>query len=138
MSDAIVSEGVLIQRGNGATPEVFTTIGEITDFDGPGGSASVIDTTSLESIAKEKLIGLPDEGQFSFNVNWLAADPGQTGLRADRQNRTKRNIKVIFTDAGNTEASFAAYVLSFSVSGAVDDKVSGAISLEITGLVDWS
>lgn len=138
MSEAIASEGILIQRGNGASPEVFTTIGEITDFDGPGGSASVIDATHLGSLAKEKLIGLPDEGQFSFNVNFIGGDPGQVGLRNDRQNRTLRNTKVIFPDSSTTTATFAAFVLSFSTSGAVDDKVSGAISLEITGLVDWS
>jgi predicted secreted protein len=139
MSEAIVSEGILIQRGNGATPtEIFTTVGEITDFDGPGGSASVIDVTNLESTAKEKLMGLKDEGQFSFNANLVPGDVGQTGLRTDRDNRTLRNFKVILTDAGTTTLTFSAYVLGFSISGAVDDKVGSSITLEISGNVTWA
>lgn len=139
MSDAIESQGVILQRGNGATPtEVFGAVAEITDFDGPGGTASVIDTTSLQSTAKEKLMGLKDEGQFSFTANLIPVDVGQVGLRADRDARTLRKFKLILTDTASTTLTFAAYVLGFSINGAVDDKINASITLEISGAVAWA
>lgn len=138
MSDAIESQGVQIQRGNGATPEVFSTIAEITDFDGPGGSASEIDTTSLDSTAREFLMGLKDEGQFTFNSNLVPSDTAQSGLRSDRDNRTLRNFKVILTDASATTLTFSAYVMGFSISGGVDSKIGASITLRISGAVTWA
>lgn len=137
-SQAIETQGTLIQRENNGSPSTYTTIGEIVSFNGPGGSASIIDVTSLDSEAKEKLIGLKDEGQFTLECNLVPDDAGQTGLRSDRDNRTKRGFRVILTDDSQTTLIFQAYVLGFSIGGGVDDKVSLSITLEITGQVTWS
>lgn len=135
MSGAIKTQGTRVQRGNGATPEVFFDIGEVVDFSGPGGKASIIDTTHLGSVAKEKLPGLPDEGSFTLTLNWVPSDAQQTALEADRYNQALRNFKVIYTDAGATVRSFAAYVMGFTTDGKPDDKVVAKIDLEITGRV---
>lgn len=136
MSGALETQGTLIQRGNGADPEVFTTIGEINSFQGPGGSASVIDVTSLDSAAKEKRMGLMDEGQFTFEMNLVPGDTAQDGLRSDRTSRTLRNFKLTLVDS--TVITFAAYVTGFSISGGVDDKIGGSVTLEISGSVTWA
>lgn len=138
MSNAIESQGITIQRGDGGSPETFATIAEITDFDGPGGSASEIDTTSLDSTAKEFLVGLKDEGNFSFNANLVTGDTPQSGLRTDRDNRTLRSFKITLTDTSSTTLTFSAYVMQFSISGAVDDKVSVAVTLRVSGAVTWA
>ena len=52
-----------------ASTSTSCMIGEITDFSGPGGQAAVIDVTNLNSTAKEKLVGLRDEGQLSLSLN---------------------------------------------------------------------
>ena len=137
-SQAIESQGVQIKRGDGGGPETFTLVPEVTRVDGPSGSAAVIDVTSLDSTAKEKLMGLHDEGQITLEMNYLPADAQHQGLQDDRTNRTKRNFEVVFTDAGNTKLSFAAYVLNFNISSQVDDKVTAACTLEITGQVTRS
>jgi predicted secreted protein len=137
-TSAIVTQGVAIQRGDGGGPEVFTTIGEITDFTGPGGSAAVIDATHFQSTAIDKLMGLPDEGQFSFNMNMVPGDAEQTGLRSDRSAQTLRNFKIILTDAGAMEITFAAFVLEFSIAGAQNDKVNASVTLEVSGAVTYT
>lgn|SRR5574337_888301 len=119
--------------GGTATPVAWTDVGEIVNFNGPSGSANVIDATHLGSTAKEKLMGLPDEGQFTFEVNWIPSDTGQQALRTARANRTKKSFRVTYTDA--SVQTFDGFVLSFSSSGGVDDKVSGSITVEITGPV---
>lgn len=120
----------------------YKPIGEITDFSGPGGSAAVIDTTSLDSTRKEKLMGLADEGQISFSLNFVPGNAGQVAFRAARASRAETNFALVFSDATTTtpatNATFAGFALEFSVAGAVDDKVSGSAVIEITGAVTWS
>jgi hypothetical protein len=65
-SNAIESQGVELKRYNGAS---YDLIPEIKSFTGPGGSATVIDVTDLQSVAKEKRMGLPDEGQLQITSN---------------------------------------------------------------------
>lgn len=137
MSNAIRTQGTIVKRGDGGAPETFTAVGEVVDFTGPGGKASIIDVTHLGSTAKEKLPGLPDEGQFSMTLNLVPGDTQQQNLRADRAAQTKRNFQVVLSD-GSTTLSFAAYVLGYAESGKVDDKVVLKIDLEITGAVIWS
>jgi len=110
-------------------------IGEVKDFSGPGGGAAVIDVTHLQSTAKEKLIGLRDEGQLTMSVNFNATDVGQIALKSDRATRTKRKALIKFNDAATNCAVFDAYCLLYQVTGAVDDSIAASITLEIDGAV---
>jgi len=121
-----------------------TFIGEITDFTGPGGAAQVIDVTSLQSTAKEKLVGLRDEGQLSLTMNFNATDDGQTKLLADRAARQQRKYAIVFTDLSSGSSAypswcyFNGYAMQYSVSGAVDNKVTANAVIEINGPVVYS
>lgn len=136
-SQAIETQGVGIWIGDGASSEGFTKVGEMVSFDGPGGSAAVIDVSSLDSTAREKRMGLPDEGQFSFEMNMVPGNTGQQMLRAARRSRELTNFKLTLSDDDETEIKFSAFVLEFSISGGVDDKVNASCTLEISGEVDW-
>jgi len=133
----------------GATNIVITgyemgEIGEVTDFSGPGGAAAVIDVTHLGSTAIQKLIGLPDEGQFSMTLNYSATDTGQNGLKSDRAARVKNLYDIKFHDKDESassmpsRASFFGYCQTFSAAGAVNGKVSANAVLEITGAVQYT
>lgn len=135
----------------GATNIVITgydmgNIGEVTDFNGPGGAAAVIDISHLQSTAKEKLIGLRDEGQLNLTLNYNATDSGQDGLKSDRAARIKNLYDIHFTDSDTStsasvmpsRADFWAYSQQFQVQGAVDAKVVANSVLEITGAVNYS
>jgi hypothetical protein len=125
-----------------ASTNAAVLIGEVTDFSGPGGQASIIDITNLNSTAKEKLVGLRDEGQVSMSLNLSFSDAGQVSLRADRAARTRKKCVIKFndsaTDAARTKATFDGYCLGFSITGAVDNKVSANAVIEITGGVTYS
>lgn len=119
--------------GGTATPVTWSEVGLVTDWDGPGGSASVIDTTHLKSAAREKLMGLMDEGQISFTLNWDTDDTGQAACRTARAARTLKDFRVTYTN--DAVQTFSGYVLSFPSSGGVDGKVEGNITVEISGAV---
>lgn len=135
---AIKTQGTQFKRGNGASPEVFSVVGEVAGFDGPGGESSEIKTTHLLSAAQEYLIGLPDEGDLSFDCNLAPADAAQVGCRQDRVSQVARNFKIIFTDVSSTTMSFTAFVKGFRVTGQTDDAVRVKVSLRITGAVTWT
>lgn len=135
-SQALEAQGMELRIGNGASPEVFTAISEISTFSGPGGAATVIDVTDLSSLAKEKRMGLADEGQLSFTINYIPNDTQHALLRTQRANRQETNFKLIFTDdSPATTWSFAAFVTGFSVTAAVDGVVQANVTLEITGAI---
>jgi predicted secreted protein len=135
-SGAIRTQGTVIAVENKTTPATLIVIGEVISFDGPGGKAAIIDITNLASAAKEKLPGLPDEGQFTLSVNFNADDPGQAELRASRIAQELRVFHVTFVDGG--VAKFSAYIMEFKVSGKADSKVEASIGMEISGLVTWT
>ena len=135
-SNALEAQGTLLKIGNGASPEVFTTIKEIKSFTGPGGSAAVIDVTDLSSISKEKRMGLADEGQLSFVIHYIPNDTQHALLRTIRANRTKRNFKLFFVDGSPVSTwTFAGFVTNFSIAGAVDGVIEGNVTIEITGTI---
>lgn len=140
MSDsAIDAQGIVISRGSGTgSPETFTAIPEVKSFNGPGGSASVIDVTDLASAAKEKRMGLQDEGQLSLTLNYIPDNAVHMGLRTDRANQTLRNFRIVFTDTGDTQWDFAGFVTGFTVSGGVDNVVEANVTIEISGAITES
>ena len=113
-------------------------IGEVVSFNGPGGSASVIDVTHLGSTRREKRMGIADEGQLSFEINLVPGNAGQVQLRADRASRTQRECILTLTDTTNTTLTFDAFCTQFSIQGSVDNKIQASVTLEITGEVVWN
>lgn len=98
-----------------------------------GGSASVIDVTDMDSTAKEKIMGLQDEGQINVDFLYLPKDAGQILVRAARTGSSV--LKVRITLADGTTFAFSSYVLSFEKSVGADDVVTSSSTLEITGPV---
>jgi hypothetical protein len=115
------------------TPEEWVPVGESVDFDGPGGAASVIDATHLGSTAREKIMGIPDEGQFTISLNRVFGNAGQKAVLLARAQRARKPFKIVYYD--NSTQTFDGFVLQFSTSGGVDDKLNGSIAIEITGAV---
>lgn len=137
---AMVSQGVVLKIGDGATPtEVFNAIGQLVSVSGIGsGSASEIDVTHLGSSAKEFLLGIRDEGEVSVTLNLDTGDTYQTQLRTARDNNALTNFEFDLTDAGPTTISFAAYVKTFGIGAAVDDKLTLEVALRISGAATWA
>ena len=136
MAKAIESQGITLQVSEGS-PTSFQTIANVVGFSGPGGAASVIDVTNLSSTAKEKLMGLPDEGQFSMDLNFDPDAASHIRMRDARAARQLMSFKINFTDSTPATATFNGYVLSMQYSGAVDAQVKAAVTIEIDGAVVW-
>lgn len=136
-TNAFNAQGTIIAR-EGTTPGTFTPIAEIRSFTGPGGTAAIIDATSLSSTGKEKVMGLSDEGTVSLELSFVPGDTGQQALIADRTAQLRKKFKITFSDANNATATFDAYVTGFSIGGGVDALTTATVTLEVTGSVVWN
>jgi len=137
MANAIETQGFTFGVStSGTSPITYTTVSEITSFNGFDGAAAEIDVTHLASSAKEFLMGLQDFGNFNIEVNYLPSDTGQDMLRAAKASRDLHYFKATFSDAST--AVFTGYVLSAPVSGGVDAKVDGSFNIRVTGSVTFS
>jgi len=141
---AIESQGTEFYWGDTTAYSTASTnlVGEVKSISGPSGSAGVIDITHLASLAKEKMIGLPDEGQITLEMNLATTSNSQMKMRVDRAARTMKAwvLKLADSTADGPKMRLKAngYVTGFSISGGVDDVVKCSATIEITGAVSWS
>jgi hypothetical protein len=135
--NALPSQGVELKIGSGS-PLAFTAIKEIVSFNGPGGAGQVIDVTDLSSDAIEKIMGLHDEGQISFEMNYLPTDTQHALLRTQRAAQAATSFQLIFTDTGTTTWAFTGFVTGFTVTGGVNAPIKANVVVEISGEISES
>lgn len=134
-TSALSSQGVTIAVGAGS-PDVPVTIPDVVSINGPSGSATVIDASDLSSTAREKVMGLMDEGQVTLEAHYLPDNAVHEFLRAMRAAKALGSFRITFTDsAPATTFTFNAYVTGFAVAAGVDQLVNVSITLEISGSV---
>jgi hypothetical protein len=132
--NALPSQGLELKIGSGS-PIAYTAIKEVVSFSGPGGAGQVIDVTDLSSSAIEKIMGLPDEGQLSFEINYIPTDTQHIALRTARANQTLTPFNLVFPDTGNMTWAFSGFVTNFSISGGVNAAVKASVTIDISGAV---
>lgn len=136
-SNALESQGITlaIDLGN-VSPTVWTNVPETKDINFRTGSAAVIDVTDLSSTAREKRMGLADEGQCTFTLNLIPKNVAHAELIAAKADRQIRHFRVVFTDGPNPSTYyFSGFVLSVPVSAGVDAVIESNVTIEITGPV---
>lgn len=134
---AMAGYGVLLKIGDGGGTEVFTTIAEVRDIEGPELELEAKEVTSHDSAGWREYIGtLLTGGEVSFDLNFIpthATHSYSSGLVKDMVNRNRRNFKLVFPDVGATTWTFAALVVGVKPSGPVEDELSAEVTLQITG-----
>ena len=109
----------------------FAKVGEVTSIGAPSGEAADIDTTHLESVAKEYLIGLPDEGNVELAMNAIAGDVGHTALIAAKDAQSRRWIKITWSN-GNVW-SIKGLIKKYTWAAGVDAKIDAAVAIRTSG-----
>lgn len=127
------SHGTLLKIGDGAGPEVFTTIAEVLDISGPGTTLNTEDATNHDSGGwREPVATILEGGEVTFDINYYKAST-QTKLRTDQANRTKRNFQMVIPLVAPETLSFAAYVTNFEYAAPVEGIFRASVTLMVTG-----
>ena len=134
MATPIPSQGTTITHNNGTTAQA---VGGHQSFSGlGGGEASEEDVSTLASTAKEKRLGLVDEGSFSIDALYDPSDIGQASMLAARTSGAVREM-VITLSSGDI-ATFNSLIKSAPIDGSVDESVKCSYSISITGPITWT
>lgn len=128
--------GLTYTSGGTATPVTYTKINGVVSFSGFDGSASELDTTDLDSTAMEYVLGLKDEGKFSYEAKVLKTDVGQIAVRAARASGALTGMKLTLPDT--SVATFNVLVKSVPTTGGINAILKGSVDCKISGAVVWS
>ena len=91
--------GVILQRGNGASPEVFATVANVTTLSAAGVTVNMIDATHLDSpdFYAEFIPGLKTASEWTLTIQYDPSDPtlnGTTGMRKQMEDRTISTYRI--------------------------------------------
>lgn len=133
-----IGDDVTLKVGDGAGPEVFTTIGQVTNFSAP---TRLLNTVTNYFLGNDEPTITPttyDFGQCTFSLVFDPDNAQYTGLATDRDAKTNRNFKIVVTGATADELLFSGYVLSISQSGDAEGVMTGEAQIQITSITEWA
>lgn len=132
------TKNTILKRGDGAGSESFNAVEEMWTITGPDGSLAELDTTNLESTAREFIPGLPDAGNIQCEAGYNHGNVQQVGLKTDMDGQVVRNFTITFPNTAATVWSFAAFVSNWSVGVERDGVSALSFTLRVTGAVTFS
>ncbi len=136
-SSAFWAYGSTLQLGDGATPEVFTSIAEVLELTPPQMSRDEIDVTSHASADgyREFIGGLRDGGDVSVTCNWLPTNTTQdstTGVLSTFNDNENHNWKIILPNTLATVA-FTGFVMDFSPDTPLEEQGKVEFTIKVSG-----
>lgn len=133
---AFSSHGTKLKMGDGASPEVFATVGEVKDISGPAMTLNTEDATSHDSNGwREVVPTILEPGDVSFDINYTGTTT-QAALRAAQLARTLASFQLVFPFTVEETHSFSGYVTSFEYSAPVEGIVTASVTISVTGEVE--
>jgi hypothetical protein len=134
--------GTLLQVGDGAATEAFTTIAKLTSIKGPKLTRETKESTHMESEGgyKEYLGGLLDGGEITFEGDYVPRDvthgaTSGTGLfsQFDSALVGTHNCKMVLPGTPTASWAFVGIFTSLETSEPVDDKMTISGTIKISG-----
>ncbi|MFE2106636.1 phage tail tube protein [Kitasatospora sp. NPDC059463] len=125
--------GTKLRRGDGATPQTFTDIAELTSIGAPTLARDTYEVTTHGSPEqwREFIGGLKDGGDVSGDVNYMPS--AHDFLVADFDDKEPRDYQIVFPDLEQTTWTFKAILNKFEPSAPFDDKLTASLGWKVSG-----
>lgn len=140
MSERYAAFGAQLQRGDGADPEVFSTVAGVYDITPPPLSADTSDVTAHDSPARfeEHVKTILRSGEPTFSLRFDPGDTDHQQLLADYKDTSAHTFKVIFPDTDDSECTFSALVTGYAPTAPHDEFLGVEVTMKPTGEVTFS
>jgi len=129
--------GTKLKRGDGGTPEAFTTIANVTNLSPPPISREMYEATHHDGPGWDEYIaGLLRGGEVSLDIDFVPTDSTHSyaaGMLKDMIDGTLRNWELDWPDSTPTTWSFSAYVATFTPAAPTNGKLTASLTLRISG-----
>ena len=135
---AAAAYGTALKIGDAGSPtETFTEISGARNIQGPSYSAETIDVTHHASSAnyREMVPSFLSGGEVTADILYDSGDTQHALLFTNFAARTLTNFQLVFTDTGAEQHAFAAYITGLALGAPLDDAVTLALTLTISGAV---
>ena len=134
-TQAVSSHGTFLKVGDGAEPEVFTTIAEVKDISGPDMTLNMEDATSHDSGGwREEIPTLLEAGDISFDINYTGGAT-QSVLEQAQYNREVLNFQMVFPLETPVTKAFRGVVTSHSFNAPVEGILTASVTIRVSGAI---
>lgn len=135
--EPILAHGTVVQMGNGAVPEVFTTIANRTDIKLKPPVKVKADCTHHDSTDRDFVKGFEEGGEATFAIYYHPSNAIHRSLRDEHDGDTATNFKVTMRDG--TVLTFAAFVFLVDFDFGVANKIQQcSVRLEMDGGLSYA
>lgn len=135
-TQAVIGYGLLLQREIDGAPGTWATVTETIKIAGPAQKLDMKEATNLLSpnTYKEFIAGLRDGGSVTGSGTYIPKDAVQAKLRSDFDGGTLKKWQLILPGTLGTVA-FSGYVQDITPALPLDDRMTYAFTIKITGIV---
>lgn len=120
--------------GGTCTPQTWTKISNLKDWDGFNAQVSEIDVSNLDSLAKEFVAGLEDFGTVSGTVDLDPTDAGQIAAMKAKSSSVSTYFRMTYPGASVYRA-WKGFVKKFGEQGQVDGVIRSQFEVRCQGRV---
>lgn len=133
-TQARIGYGSSFGTGDGNSPEVFTSLLEVTKITPPQAKVDSVDASHEASpgAAKEFIPGMVDYGQCVVEMNYIPKNATALALTTELASRPTKNRQIAYPD-GST-LTFAAFLLDYSPDDPLDTKMTATATFKVTGV----
>lgn len=136
MATAYWAHGTVIKGKLGTN--TFSNLAAVRSVTGPGLTRDVIDVTAHDTSNGYRTFvsGLRDGGEITFDIIY---DPAETthdatnGLIQQYETDTADSWSLVFPDNATTNWNFDGFVTGFEPTEPIDDALTAAVTIKVTG-----
>jgi predicted secreted protein len=127
--------GTHLQKGDGASPEVFTTVATVGNITGPGLKGDAIDVTNHDNTAmyKQFIVGLKEGGDVKFVLYFDPTEVTHTGLISTFESRTVTNWKLTLPVSPSQGWTFEGVITAFDNKYDVNGALMADVTIKVSG-----
>ena len=139
MTLAVLGKGAQLGLGDGASPQVYTTIAEVLRVGPIGSTNPEVDVTNLDSTAREYIAGLPDGLNVEFEMNFVVGNAQQQSLRSSQEAGSTVALRLLWDTSPQASAEFNFVLLDFQMGETTPDaQTTARIAGRISGSIQWT
>lgn len=137
MSERYAAFGAQLQRGDGADPEVFTTVAGVRGLSDFGSTADTEDATAHDSPdAREQVVAtILRSEDLSFTLAFDSDEATHQQMWDDHVARTKHNFQLVLGQSGDPTFSFTAYVTQMTLGLEHDGLQEASVTMKPVGAI---
>lgn len=127
--------GTLLKKGDGASPEVFTSIAQVGGFSGVNQKADTIDITTHNQANAYKAFtaGLLEGGEVKFPIFFDAANATHSGLVTTFEARVAVNWQLVPPFSPAAKWSFSGLLIDIGHKYELNGAIMADITIKVSG-----